>query len=159
MFTVADTKSLTPQTDVKGEWKVCSPETVADFSAIGYLFARDLNQALKVPVGIILSAYGASTAEAWVPREALAADPQLKPVLDGFDAREAAFKAHPPAAAAQNPPAAATPLAPTAAVGPAAATAAGGGACRACGHRRGARGAAEAIRCRTSTSPQCSTTA
>ena len=29
MFTVADTKSLTPQTDVKGEWKVCSPETVA----------------------------------------------------------------------------------------------------------------------------------
>ncbi len=60
MFTVADTKSLTPQTDVKGEWKVCSPSTVADFSAIGYLFARDLNQALKVPVGVILSAYGAT---------------------------------------------------------------------------------------------------
>jgi len=98
MFTVADTKSLTPQTDVKGAWKVCSPETVADFSAIGYLFARDLNQALKEPVGVILSAYGASTAEAWVPREALAADPKLKPVLDGFDAREAAFQAHPPAA-------------------------------------------------------------
>ena len=96
MFTVADTKSLTPQTDVKGEWKVCSPETVPDFSAIGYLFARDLNQALKVPVGIILSAYGASTAEAWIPREALAADPKLKPILDGFDARDAAFKAAPP---------------------------------------------------------------
>jgi sialate O-acetylesterase len=95
MFTVADTKSLTPQTEVKGEWRVCSPATVADFSAIGYLFARDLNQTLKVPVGIILSAYGASTAEAWVPREALAADPKLKPILDGFDAREAAFKAAP----------------------------------------------------------------
>ena len=128
MFTVADTKSLTPQTDVKGEWKVCSPETVADFSAIGYLFARDLNQQLKVPVGVILSAYGASTAEAWVPREALAADPKLKPVLDGFDAREAAFQAHPPVADAQSPPVAATPLAPTAGIGPAATTAAGGGA-------------------------------
>lgn len=109
MFTVMDTKSLTPQTDVKGEWKVCSPATVADFSAIGYLFARDLNQALKLPVGIILSAYGASTAEAWVPREALAADPSLKPILDGFDSREAAFKAAPratiPAAApAPEPP-------------------------------------------------------
>ena len=127
MFTVADTKSLTPQTDVKGAWKVCSPETVADFSAIGYLFARDLNQALKEPVGVILSAYGASTAEAWVPREALAADPKLKPVLDGFDAREAAFQAHPPAADAQNPPVAATPLAPTAGIGPAATTGAGGG--------------------------------
>jgi sialate O-acetylesterase len=136
MFTVADTKSLTPQTDVKGEWKVCSPSTVADFSAIGYLFARDLNQALKVPVGVILSAYGASTAEAWVSREALAADPKLKPVLDGFDAREAAFKAAPaappapPAAspAPATPPAsglAATPGTPGAA--PAARRARGGG--------------------------------
>jgi sialate O-acetylesterase len=136
MFTVADTKSLTPQTDVKGEWKVCSPSTVADFSAIGYLFARDLNLALKVPVGVILSAYGASTAEAWVPREALAADPKLKPVLDGFDTREAAFKAAPaappapPAAspAPATPPApglAATPGAPGAA--PAARRARGGG--------------------------------
>ena len=58
-----------------------------DFSAVGYLFGRDLNQALKRPVGIVLSAYGASTAEAWVPREALAADPLLKPMLDKLDAR------------------------------------------------------------------------
>ena len=41
MFTVADTKSLTPQTEVKGEWKVCSPATVADFSAIGYLRSEE----------------------------------------------------------------------------------------------------------------------
>jgi sialate O-acetylesterase len=120
MFTVADTKSLTPQTDVRGEWKVCTPVNAADFSAIGYLFARDLNQALKMPVGVILSAFGASTAEAWIPRETLAADAVMKPVLDGFDAQEAAFKARPatPATealpAAQNPPVAATPLAPSA---------------------------------------------
>ena len=67
---------------------MCSPETVADFSAVGYLFARDLQQELKVPVGIVLEAYGASTAESWLPREALAADPRLKPMLDKFDARE-----------------------------------------------------------------------
>jgi sialate O-acetylesterase len=115
MFTVADTKSLTPLTEAKGEWKVCSPETVADFSAIGYLFARDLNQALKQPVGIILAAYGTSTAEAWVPREELAADATLKPILDGFYTREAAFKARPAVMAdAQNPRVSATPLAPTA---------------------------------------------
>ena len=129
MFTVADTKSLTPQTDVKGEWKVCSPSTVADFSAIGYLFARDLNQALKVPVGVILSAYGASTAEAWVPREALAADPKLKPIVDGFDTREAAYKAQPPAPPAALPaPAPETPapvLATTAPAAPGAPRAAG----------------------------------
>jgi len=104
MFTVKDTKSYTPLADVVGEWKVCSPETVPNFSAVGYLFARDLNQALKVPVGIVLSAYGASTAEAWVPREALAADPELKPMLDKLDARYTYFKDHPGANDADAPP-------------------------------------------------------
>ena len=41
-FYVPQTKSFTPQTTVKGEWTVCSPETVADFTAVGYFFARDL---------------------------------------------------------------------------------------------------------------------
>jgi sialate O-acetylesterase len=95
MFTVKTVKSYEPLTDAEGEWEVCSPATVANFSAVGYLFARDLNQALKVPVGIVLSAYGASTAESWIPRETMAADPQLKPLLDKFDAREAFFKANP----------------------------------------------------------------
>ncbi len=95
MFTVKTTKSYVPEADVEGIWEVCSPATVANFSAAGYLFGRDLNQALKEPVGILLSAYGASTAEAWVPREAMAADPKLKPMLDKFDAREDYFKAHP----------------------------------------------------------------
>ena len=137
MFTVADMKSLTPQADVKGEWKVCSPETVADFSAIGYLFARDLNQALKEPVGIILSAFGASTAEAWIPREALAADPKLKPIMDGFDQREAAFKERPPA-----PPAAAAVEAPAAglAAAPPAGTPGGAAAPGAPRARRGGGG-------------------
>ncbi|MDP9039594.1 MAG: sialate O-acetylesterase [Acidobacteriota bacterium] len=105
MFTVKPTKSLEPQADVQGEWQVCTPAVVGDWSAVGYLFARDLNQALNLPVGIILSAYGASTAEAWVPRPVLAADPQLKPVLDRFDAREAYFKAHPGSTDADAPPA------------------------------------------------------
>lgn len=95
MFTGRETKSYTPQTDIAGQWLVCSPSNAADFSALGYLFARNLNQALKLPIGIITEAYGASTAEAWVPREALAADPQLAPMLAKFDARENYFKAHP----------------------------------------------------------------
>jgi sialate O-acetylesterase len=95
MFTVKPLKSYDPQAEVPGEWQVCTPAVVGDWSAVGYLFGRDLNQALKVPVGIVLSAYGASTAEAWVPRAALAADPRLKPMLDKFDARESYFKEHP----------------------------------------------------------------
>jgi sialate O-acetylesterase len=105
MFTVKQNKSHDPQTDEVGTWKICTPQTVPDFSAVGYLFGRDLNQELNVPVGIVLSAYGASTAEAWVPRPALASDPKLKPMLDKFDARYDYFKAHPTANDADAPPA------------------------------------------------------
>jgi sialate O-acetylesterase len=105
MFTVKNAKAYDPQAEAVGEWQVCTPQTVPDFSAVGYLFGRDLNQALKLPVGIVLSAYGASTAEAWVPRAALAGDPKLKPMLDKFDARETYFKDHPNASDADAPPA------------------------------------------------------
>ena len=108
MFTVKMATTIDPQTDAVGEWQVCTPQNVPNFSAVGYLFARDLNQALKLPVGIVLSAFGASTAEAWIPRDTLAADPQLKPMLDKFDAREAYFKDHPAATDTDAPPAPAT---------------------------------------------------
>lgn len=60
-----------PQRDFEGAWMVCSPETVADFSAVGYLFGRRIHDALRVPVGIVDLSWGGSAAEAWVPREVL----------------------------------------------------------------------------------------
>ncbi|HEX4029299.1 MAG TPA: sialate O-acetylesterase [Terracidiphilus sp.] len=105
MFTEKTVKAYTPQDTALGDWKVCSPDTVGAFSAIGYLFARDLQQQLHVPVGIVTVAFGASTAESWLPREAFAHDPQLQPLLDRFDARETYFKDHPHALAANAPPA------------------------------------------------------
>jgi sialate O-acetylesterase len=105
MFTSRPVKALRPQDDAIGDWKVCSPETVGGFSALGYLFARDIQEKLHVPVGIVTVAFGASTAESWLPREALAADPELKPMLDRFDALEEYFKTHPHAMAADGPPA------------------------------------------------------
>src|SRR5207249_2817133 len=35
-----------PQDDFIGKWEVCSPETVAQFSAVGYFFGRQLHQTL-----------------------------------------------------------------------------------------------------------------
>jgi sialate O-acetylesterase len=92
MFTGKPSKSYEPQSDIAGQWLICSPQTVGDFSAVGYLFARDLQKALNVPVGIVLEAYGASTAEAWVDRDTLAADASLKPMLDRFDALETFYR-------------------------------------------------------------------
>jgi sialate O-acetylesterase len=105
MFTQRTVKAYAPQENALGSWQVCSPQTVGAFSAIGYLFARDLEQSLHVPVGIVTVAFGASTAESWLPREALAADPQLKPMLDRLDGLEAFYKSHPHALAGDAPPA------------------------------------------------------
>jgi sialate O-acetylesterase len=87
MFTGEWTRAYEPQRRLAGTWKVCSPETVREFSAIGYFFARDLQRELKVPIGIVTLTYGASTAQAWIRREAIMADPRLRPVLDEFDAK------------------------------------------------------------------------
>jgi len=94
MFTAKDTKSYEPHSAVGGEWLVCSPETVPGFSAVGYLFARDLQKELNVPVGIVTVAYGASCAEAWMSREALS-DPQFKFMLDSLDECEKYYQTAP----------------------------------------------------------------
>jgi sialate O-acetylesterase len=69
-----------PQWNFKGQWQVCTPETVGDFSAVGYFFGRQLHQTLGVPVGLIDNAWGGSAAEAWVKRDKLAAHPTLSAI-------------------------------------------------------------------------------
>ena len=96
IFTGAAAKAYTPQNRVEGQWEVCTPENAPAFSAVGFFFARDLQRDLKVPVGIVTEAFGASTAEAWISRETLASDPKLKPMLDHFDAAVQNFRASPP---------------------------------------------------------------
>ena len=77
LFKVALKVSPTPLDDVTGTWVVCSPETVGDFSGVGYFFARHLNRQLKKPIGVIQSAWGGTPAESWTSGPALAADPAL----------------------------------------------------------------------------------
>jgi sialate O-acetylesterase len=104
MFTEKQSKKYEPQSDLAGEWKVCTPETVPAFSAVGYLFARDLQRELGgAPVGILTVAYGASTAEAWIRREALVADPQLKPMVEKLDTMVSFYKEHPGATTGSAP--------------------------------------------------------
>ena len=69
--------SATPIDSFRGKWMECSPETVREFSAVGYYFGKELQHVLDVPVGIIFSGIGASAAQAYVPEEVLAADTML----------------------------------------------------------------------------------
>ena len=66
VFTVGSAASDQPQADVQGRWVECSPATVADFSAAGYFFGRELSQTLSVPVGLVVAAMGATRIEVWV---------------------------------------------------------------------------------------------
>ncbi len=71
-----------PQWNFNGAWQVCDPGNVGNFSAVGYLFGRQIHQILEVPVGLINNAWGGSAAEAWVRRDKLAADGRFNAILE-----------------------------------------------------------------------------
>ncbi|HOQ03598.1 MAG TPA: sialate O-acetylesterase [Anaerohalosphaeraceae bacterium] len=73
-----------PLDNVEGRWEVCSPVTVGHFSAAAYFFAREIHKKLNVPVGLITTAYGGSTAEAWISRKALEAETDLHFLLEEY---------------------------------------------------------------------------
>jgi sialate O-acetylesterase len=70
--------------DVGSNWRVCSPSNVSDFSAVGYFFAKNLFTKMRVPVGIILSAFGGTPAEDWISRSALLANPELAELVRNY---------------------------------------------------------------------------
>lgn len=64
--------ATTPQDHLESAgWKECSPETVAKFSAVAYLFGRKLYKVLNVPIGLIETAWGGTVVEAWTSAKAL----------------------------------------------------------------------------------------
>jgi sialate O-acetylesterase len=69
---VANQGSHTLLKDFNGHWDVCSPNTVGDFSAVGYYFALELWKHLHVPIGMIDNSWGGSSCESWISRDRLA---------------------------------------------------------------------------------------
>lgn len=70
-FNVPLTIAYKPVADAHGNWTVSSPQTAANFSAVGYFFGRDLQQAIHVPVGLLFSSWGGTVAEAWTSANSL----------------------------------------------------------------------------------------
>jgi sialate O-acetylesterase len=73
MMTIADTASLTPlstfATPVK--WEVESPDTIANFSASCYFYARELKKTVNVPMGMVVAAWGGSLVQDWMSDDAV----------------------------------------------------------------------------------------
>lgn len=77
LFQVPHHRADFAQEDSYGTWEVCTPETMETFSAIGYFFARQLQEQLNVPVGLIGSYWGGTSVETWIPKELIEASEEL----------------------------------------------------------------------------------
>ncbi|WP_026728228.1 sialate O-acetylesterase [Flavobacterium denitrificans] len=81
-FGVAQDLSGKPKDDLKaGKWEVSSKETVGNFTAVGFYFARKLYSELKIPIGIINTSWGGTNVETWTSREAFQNSPEFKNMI------------------------------------------------------------------------------
>ena len=80
-FTVKNTVAFTEQNRCEGKWVDQHPN-----SAVAFAFAHYLKETADVPVGIILSCWGSSSIEAWMPRDMTATVPHFKTMIEEFDA-------------------------------------------------------------------------
>lgn len=91
-FTAKAVVAAEPQENVPGRWQAAEGPATAKLSAVAYFFARELHQNLNVPVGIVHASMGWTPGEAWMSRQALQSDPDLKrDILDRWDAWAAQY--------------------------------------------------------------------
>lgn len=66
-------------------WSIAAPDTAANYSAVGYYFARRLAAELGVTVGVIGCNWGGTSASAWMSRKMLEQDADTKSYVDEYD--------------------------------------------------------------------------
>ncbi len=91
LFSIENSASPKPLEDfgVVKPWAICGPDSVKDFSAVGYFFGRDLSKKLgDVPIGLINSTWGGTRCEAWTSRQSLDEVEALGPLLEHWDGQK-----------------------------------------------------------------------
>ena len=83
-FEVKNTVAFEPQDTCEGVWEIKHPN-----SAVAFSFAYFLEQSANVPIGIILTSWGSSSLEAWMPRDMIETVPHYKTMIKEFDADSA----------------------------------------------------------------------
>lgn len=77
LFQVKKVSWAMPLDDCSGKWQIADPTSVATFSAVAYGYAKQLQEKLQVPVGIIQAAWGGTRIEAWMTANSLTPFSQL----------------------------------------------------------------------------------
>ena len=82
LYCTGRTSAATPQNEVpvqkkhKTQWAVCNKASLANFSAVGYGFGKELQETLNVPVGLIDASYGGTPIETWLGAQYLLDNPK-----------------------------------------------------------------------------------
>lgn len=81
-FKVPHAVNTFPKDDLaEGEWKISNAENTGDFTAVGYFFARELYNKLKVPVGLINTSWGGTHVETWTSKKAFEQSDEFKEMI------------------------------------------------------------------------------
>jgi sialate O-acetylesterase len=75
LFTVPQHGAAAPMDTFAGpvHWQTVTPDTVRDFSAACFYFARELQKSVDVPMGLVSAAWGGSRIQAWTSAAGLRA--------------------------------------------------------------------------------------
>jgi len=76
-----------------GDWDICSPQTVPDFSGIGYIFARRIYMTSQIPIGVIDASYWGTPVEGWMPLSVVKSieSDSVRSLLSDWDKKVAAW--------------------------------------------------------------------
>jgi sialate O-acetylesterase len=87
LFTIHQVTAENPLDDVIGSWVECAPETVVNFSAVGYYFGRKIHNETDYPVGMICSSWGGTYAQAWTRLDVINNDDNLSPMVELYNTK------------------------------------------------------------------------
>ncbi len=76
-FNVPIHQSSTRQDNTQGVWQECTPETMKNFSSVGYFFGREIHKKLSVPIGLINTSWGGTSITVWTRDSVLQSYPEL----------------------------------------------------------------------------------
>jgi sialate O-acetylesterase len=101
LFVVSKKVSIDPVDDVVGYWRLCTPDSAAVFSAVGYFFGQELRKSLNKPIGLIGTYWGGMPAQAFTSLSGLQKDPPFtnyvtmaQGIKDNYDKNKADFPAN-----------------------------------------------------------------
>lgn len=89
LFYVPRKSNIEVQKNIDSRWQICSSEVLTSihdgyggFSAVAYVFGKELHKRLNVPVGLIQSAWGGSAIETWTYPQSFAKFDKLQFISD-----------------------------------------------------------------------------